>query len=200
MVKCALDLDQITNIICGYNGAFSVIGKKNGKSILQIYNAFISPCYTRPYAPLCESVTVIDQIFRNKPTIEITLENEVQDFSMGWDAALILENNAAKILDYQSKQIYQLSEQGIQNGVLGPNSIILSSLNSLYTFGVKESTKSKDVSFIDFLKSTFTKSVSKPSKSKSILDLSIQKPTILEISKSPELLLASHNDILIVEI
>jgi len=198
LVKDALKFTEISSITCGYNGSFSIFGKNNGHCILQIYNALPERGSVIPYAPLCESVPLIDQVYDHKPTIELLLHDNTHSISLGSDAAFFVENNVAKLFDYESMQIHTLDQNSIQIGTLTSNSVLLASSDFIYSYGFDHSEKNtpKAVQFFEFLLQTLKRQPKKHimEKSKSTLELLKETPKKLKINKPAVSLIASYKD------
>ena len=202
-MKEALQFNNISGITCGFNGSFSILGEKNGHCVLQIYNTPLKSHISLPFAPLCQSVQIIDQIYSSKPTIELKVNHDIHSISLGSDAAMFVENNVVKILDFQTLKIHEISENGIHNGILGPNNVLLSSANELFAYGITSYSKdgSGDVSFYHFLKRALKRSSSgnRSLQSKHTLEMLKEEPKIFQVRKTPSMLWASYNEFIAVE-
>lgn len=202
LVKHALQLNNIHSITSGFNGSFAILGENNGKLMLQIYNAIPELGFEIPYAPFCKSVPVIDQVYDNKPTVELQMDDSIHSISLGSNAAFFVENNVAKLLDYKSMKIHEITENGIINGTLASNSIFLTSSDSVYSYGFEnsDSSPSKPVPFFEFLCQSL-KGISKEEPSlnaKSTLELLKKEPKHFKISKSPTNIVASYKEFFII--
>lgn len=198
LVKDALKLTELSSIICGYNGSFAILGKNNGQSILQIYNALPERGSDIPYAPLCESVPLIDQVYDQRPTIEVLLHNDTHSISLGSDAAFFVENNVAKLLDYQSMHIHTLDQKSIKIGTLASNSVLLASANSIYSYGFDHAPEipPKTLTFYEFLLQSLKRQPKKLpiQQTKSTLELLKETPREFKINKPPISLIASYKE------
>jgi hypothetical protein len=202
LVKHALQLTEIKSITCGFNGSFSIKGKKDGASILQIYNAIPKECLGIPYAPFCKSVPVVDQIYDIKPNIELPIHDSTHSISLGSNAAFFVENNVAKLLDYKSMKIHEITANGIKNGFLASNAIFLASSDSIYSYGFENSENNlpKSLSFFEFLQQALKRRPKDQPvpKSKSTLDLLKEEPKHIQITQTPLSIIASYKEFFIV--